>query len=320
MSLTPAPLFTDVAGAPPGGTAWWLSCDDGVRIRIGCWRPTADQGPAKGTVLLFPGRTEYIEKYGPAAADFAARGLATVAIDWRGQGLADRLIDNPRPGHVARFSDYQRDVAAVIAAVAAQDLPQPWFLLGHSMGGCIGLRALVEDIPVAAAGFTGPMWDIAMPPPLRLVAQLLTTVGPMIGLGERLMISTKPDNYVEVQPFEGNSLTTDPAMYRFMQAQIGAHPELGIGGPSLTWLREALAETAALARLPAPRPPCVTFLGTAETIVSADAIRARMSGWSNGRLEMVETARHEVMMETPEIRARVFDQLAAHFTAAANLA
>jgi len=44
----------------------------------------------KGTVLLFPGRTEYIEKYGPAAADFLARGFATVVIDWRGQGLADR--------------------------------------------------------------------------------------------------------------------------------------------------------------------------------------------------------------------------------------
>jgi len=312
MPVSPAPLYDDVAGGPPGGMARWLTCADGVRIRVGCWRP---EGAARGTVLLFPGRTEYIEKYGPAAADLAARGFATLAVDWRGQGLADRVTDDPRVGHVGRFGDYQHDVAAALEAATKLDLPRPFHLLAHSMGGCIGLRALIEGLPVESAAFSGPMWGISMPGLLRPVAYGAAYLGPLLGLGGRPMPTTGRQNYVEKQEFEGNALTTDPEMYLMMQRQLAAHPELGIGGPTLRWMHEALTETAQLARLPAPDPPCLTLLGGLESIVSTDAIRTRMAGWPKGRLEIVEGAQHEVMMEGPETRARLFDQIAGHFAA-----
>ncbi|MEM6727697.1 MAG: alpha/beta hydrolase, partial [Pseudomonadota bacterium] len=115
-----APLNNDVAEGPPGGQAFWLTTSDGVRIRLAVW-PEGE----KGTVLIFPGRTEYAEKYGRAAAEYAARGFATISIDWRGQGIAERLLPDSRIGHVIRFRDYQQDVAAVMEAVAALDLPRP---------------------------------------------------------------------------------------------------------------------------------------------------------------------------------------------------
>ena len=62
----PAPFHADLAEGPAGGHALWVNTSDGVRIRIGLW-PAGE----KGTVLLLPGRTEYIEKYGRAAADLA---------------------------------------------------------------------------------------------------------------------------------------------------------------------------------------------------------------------------------------------------------
>ena len=99
MTLSEAPLFTDVAPAPLAGTAYWTHASDGVRIRLGIFQPK----DAKGTVLLFPGRTEYVEKYAPAAGDLAQRGFATIVVDWRGQGLADRLLDDKRIGHVDLF-------------------------------------------------------------------------------------------------------------------------------------------------------------------------------------------------------------------------
>jgi len=312
MSLPSAPLYDDAAGGPPGGTAHWLTCSDGVRIRIGVWRPEAT---ARGTVLLFPGRTEYIEKYGSAAGDLAARGFATLVIDWRGQGLSDRLLEDPRVGHVDRFQDFQRDVEAALTAAPQLDLPSPFHLLAHSMGGCIGLRALYEGLPVNSSAFSAPMWGIHVPAVLRPVALGAAYVGPLLGLSARLMPTTKPENYVEVQPFEGNALTNDPEMYAMMQAQLAAHPDLGLGGPSLQWMREALTETAQLARQPAPDVPCVTFLGTRESIVSADAIRARMADWTKGQLDMVEGAQHEVMMEGRETRARIFDRIAFLFGA-----
>ena len=107
-----APLFDDVAQGPEGGTAWWISASDGVRLRVGLWNRDAKGG----TVLLFPGRTEYIEKYGRAAAHFADCGYATLVLDWRGQGLSDRLTTDAMAGHVHEFADYQRDVAAMVEA------------------------------------------------------------------------------------------------------------------------------------------------------------------------------------------------------------
>ena len=112
MSLTPAPLFTDIYPGPDTGLAHWIETSDGKRLRVAHWTVEG----AKGTVLLFPGRTEYVEKYGVIAAEFAKRGLAVMAIDWRGQGLADRMLPDRRIGYVDTFSDYQKDVAAMMRA------------------------------------------------------------------------------------------------------------------------------------------------------------------------------------------------------------
>ncbi|MGB0799264.1 MAG: alpha/beta hydrolase, partial [Planktomarina sp.] len=166
--MTSAPLHNELARGPDGGTGHWLTCADGTRIRIGVWG-----GGSKGTVLIFPGRTEYIEKYGDAAREFTQQGYTALAVDWRGQGFADRLQNDRAPGHVINFHDYQQDVAAVVDAAKSLDLPEPYFLVAHSMGGCIGLRAVMEGLPVKAAAFTGPMWGVFIAPHLRAVAGMM---------------------------------------------------------------------------------------------------------------------------------------------------
>lgn len=312
MTLSAAPLFDEIAAGPAGGRAVWVHGSDGVRIRLAHW--PADG--AKGTVFFLPGRTEYIEKYGPAAADLAARGYGMVAIDWRGQGLGDRALPDPLLGHVIDFAEFQRDIQAAIAAVRALGAPEPFFLMGHSMGGCIGLRALHDPAaPFRAAAFSAPMWGIRLSPAQRRAAHVLTRLLPLIGLGNKRAPGTSAQTYVAVNPFEDNTLTTDPEMYRFMVDQAAAHPELTLGGPTVAWLRAALRETEALAALPAPDVPMVTFLGTNERIVAADPVHARAESWPDGALEMVNGAEHEIVMETPATRAQFFDAAAALFDA-----
>lgn len=303
MDLTQAPFFTDVHPGPAGGAAHWAKTSDGIRIRVGHWPLSG----AKGTVLLFPGRTEYIEKYGTTAAEFAARRLATIAVDWRGQGLADRLLKNPLVGHVEAFSDYQKDVAAMMRAARELSLPRPYFLLAHSMGGCIGLRAAMEGLAVQAAAFTGPMWGIYVKPHLRKVANLMATVMPKIGNGHALTPGTTIEPYVLVEPFEDNMLTTDPEMYDMMRDQLIAHPELSLGGPSYIWLREAFAETRHLAGRAAPNMAAVTWVGSNERIVMSPRIHERMENWKGGRLEIVQGGEHEVLMEVEALRKPVLD-------------
>ena len=303
-----APFFNDVADGPEGATAYWLTTSDSVRIRIAVWN-----GGDKGTVLLFPGRTEYVEKYGRAAEDLRQRGYSCVAIDWRGQGLADRLVPERAVGFVGRFQDYQLDVAALNAALPSLDLPGPHYLIAHSMGGCIGLRALMDGMEARAAAFSAPMWDIQMSSLVRPAARVIGFVSRPLGFGANFTPGTKAISYVATTPFEGNDLTTDADMFKYMKSQISAYPELSLGGPSLTWLHEAMRENALLARRPSPSVPAITFLGGEESIVCPIAIQDRMRRWPNGKLVGFPNARHEVIMEEAGTRAKFFEQMTAFF-------
>jgi lysophospholipase len=313
MTFEAAPFFAAVSKGPPQGAAFWAQAVDGVRLRIGVWPLEA----ARGTVLIFPGRTEYVEKYGQIAAALGKRGFASLAIDWRGQGLADRIARDPLVGHVEDFLDYQKDVAAALAVADAQALPGPRFLIAHSMGGAIGLRALIEGLPVRAAAFSGPMWGISMAPHLKPAAWLLSQVMPRLGQGEGLPPGTKMEHHIMADGFAGNMLTRDPEQFEIMRQQLVQHPELTLGGPSYVWLREAMAETRALSRLPSPALPCLAFLGSNERIVDVAEVHRRMTDWPQGRLQIVENGEHEVLMEGPAVTEPIFDQIAALFSQAA---
>ncbi|MBO9400697.1 alpha/beta hydrolase [Shimia sp. R9_3] len=312
MSLQRAPFYHDVADGPEAD-AYWAKAEDGVRLRFAHWQREAAAGPTKGTVLLFPGRTEYVEKYGRAAADFGARGYEMIAIDWRGQGLADRLIKNPIAGYVGHFDDFQRDVAAVMAAVEALELPKPYHLVGHSMGGCIGLRAIYDGLPVKSAVFSGPMWGIHLSPTMRPTAWVTSALSKVFGFDQMISPGTSDTTYVLDQDFDGNALTKDAGMYAYMQRQMTDHPDLSLAGPSLRWVYEALMECRKLEKKASPDTPCLTFLGADEQIVDTSAIHDRMRRWPNGTLDIVPAGEHEVLMEVPESRNRIFDDCAAFF-------
>ena len=311
MQMHPAPFYHDVAEGPDNGTAHWLTTSDGVRIRLGHWRAEEE----KGTILLFPGRTEYIEKYGRTAEAFGKRGYAMLAIDWRGQGLADRLIDDRDSGYVEEFDDYQKDLAAVIEAAEVLDLPKPFYLIAHSMGGAIGLRAVMSGLPVKAAVFSAPMWGILMAALMRPTAWALSWASKKAGIGHKMAPGTKALTYVLAEPFEGNNLTHDEDMWRYMQEQMRRYPDMALGGPSMHWLHEALGDMKELAAQPAPDLPCLTFLGDQEQIVEPKAIHTRMDTWPGGELVVIEGAEHEVLMELPEIREMIHDRTAAFFDA-----
>ena len=310
----PAPYHAALADGPEDGRAVWLRTADGVRVRVVLWGADTPGRTPKGTILLFPGRTEYAEKYGRAAGEMLARGYVTVSIDWRGQGLADRLLDNHLLGHVERFRDYQHDVDALRDFVVGAGLPGPCYLLGHSMGGCIGLRALMDGLPVAAVGFTGPMWGIRMASHMRPVAWTLSTLSRATGRTGTLTPGQIDETYVLRAPFAGNALTSDEASWTWMQDHLRTVPDLALGGASLGWLNAALREMRALARLPSPDLPCVTVVGANESIVDTARIEHRMARWPRGELIRVPGAGHEIMMETAATRTLLYDRLDALFS------
>ena len=306
----PAPFHADIAKALPPAQVLWAYAEDGTRLRIALW--TA--GP-KGLVVIFPGRTEVIEKYGLVVRDLVDAGYGAAVIDWRGQGLSDRLSERPMLGDVADFGLFQDDVAAYAATIEAFAPDTPCFLLAHSMGGCIALRALITGFDVRAASFSAPMWGLPLTGATRRAVRAVTAALRLGQMDKREIPGAGIEFRLWENPFDTNELTADAETYAWMQQQVQTYPELRLGAPSLRWLVAALKETDLLAQLASPDIPCYCGLGTRELIVSADAIKTRMSIWPGSNLHLFDGALHELLMERPTIRDRFMRDTLALFEA-----
>lgn len=310
MKEPEAPFHHDlVPEAPAEGRAAWIVTSDGFRLRAMVW----PRDGARGTVFILHGRSEYIEKYAPLAADLARAGFASASLDWRGQGLSDRHPRRPMMGHVGRFADYQADLAALSEHVRALGQPEPWYLFSHSMGGAIALRALIGGFPARSAVFSAPMWGIAFAPGVRPAAWALAHAARPARADHRFVPTTGPTTYVATAPFAGNSLTRDTGMFDLMRQQVVARPELSLGGPSMGWLREALVECRALVRAGPPEVPALVALGLNERVVDPRPVHRVMQRWRQGRLMLVPEAEHELVMERAPIRRAFLEAMLDRF-------
>ncbi len=97
----------------------------GLRLRFASWQSVLRE--RRGTVCIFPGRAEFIEKYFEVVGELRRRGFAVAVLDWRGQGGSSRLTRNPLKGHINDFAEYEEDLSHFMKAVVLPDCPAPLF-------------------------------------------------------------------------------------------------------------------------------------------------------------------------------------------------
>ena len=297
---------------PPGGRAWdktlALVADDGIRLRGALWRPPGGAG-TRGHVLLLQGRAEFLEKYMIPAAELVARGFAVASLDWRGQGFSDRLTANPLKGHVGRFADYDRDLAALAAHPELASLPGPRLVLAHSMGGIVALGAAARGVLSPEAMIvTAPMFGIVMTRWQRLLARLLVPLAVALGQAERWPpLPGAAEPYV-FSGFEDNLLTGDRPAFDWMVEALRREPMLRLGMPTFGWLKAAGDEIAWLARQGPLGLPGLCLLGGEEAVVEPEAVR---SGAARLGLDLVEIpgARHELLVAAAPARRRLWEAI-----------
>jgi lysophospholipase len=300
----------DVAAAPvpERASAEWFVGADGLRLRAALFPA---RGEPRGSVVLSPGRTEPIEKYFEAAEVLAARGFVTLIHDWRGQGLAERLLADRRLGHAVGYKDFLFDYAALLSAFEAR-LPRPWIALGHSMGGCLTLLALAEgERRFSGAILSAPMLGILVGATPRSAARALASILTSIGRGGHPV----PGPAEISTPFESNIVTHDPARYARAQALIEACPDLALGSPTWGWLDFAFAATRRLARGAGTSrigiPVTVVAAGD-DKLVDNAALKVVTARLPHGRYVEIPGAFHELLQETDDVQAvfwREFDAL-----------
>lgn len=305
-----APLDLELSESPSVGKAYWLYTEDCVRLRISVWQAERED---KGTIFFLPGRTEYGEKYGRTVSDFYGLGYSSVVIDWRGQGLSERDADDPMLGHISSYDDYQKDVAAMFLGAEELDLPKPWYMVGFSMGACIGQRSLRNGLDVNACAFTGPMWDIKLSTSTKVAAWFISWVYKTFGFERSYAPKSNGTSYIGNTAFEDNVITNDPDMYEYFLRQLKVQKQHQIGGPSMGWLLETLRESHRLSKEQLPETPTLVFYGEDDTIVDTNSVDLRMGRWKNGKLIKFDGAKHDLFTEVRAVRNEVTRHIDEHF-------
>ena len=140
---------------PLGASSGFLDIRKGVRVRYASWQSALRE--RSGTVCIFPGRNEFIEKYFEVVGELRRRGFAVAVLDWRGQGGSSRLTRGAMKGHVADFSNYEEDLAHFMKGVVLPDCPAPYYALAHSMASTVSPReASVSPLKPAATKRSTP--------------------------------------------------------------------------------------------------------------------------------------------------------------------
>jgi lysophospholipase len=136
------------------------------------------------------------------------------------------------------------------------------------------------------------------------VARAYAEILAALGLGSRY-VPNGSDMALEIGPFEGNPITSDPIRYQRNAATLEAAPHLGLGSPTIAWLRAAYRSMARISSPDYPTRvvvPLLLFAAGNDRIVSTPAIEALALRLKVGTHILIPQARHEVLQETDEIR------------------
>jgi lysophospholipase len=280
-----------------------IKTPDGAELRFARWAPPAGR---KGTVCVFTGRSEAIEKYFETVRDLRDRGFAVAMIDWRGQGHSSRRLRDPRKGYVRDFSDFEVDVETFVQQVVLPDCPPPYFALAHSMGGAVMLR-------IAHAGkrwfdrmvLSAPMIDL----PRRgtsFPARALLRIMRLTGQGGRY-VPGGSDALTGSESFVHNPFTSDPVRFARNAAILEEDPTLGIGSPTVAWADTALRamHTFRGSNYPSEiRQPILMLAASNDSIVSTAAIEEFAYHLRAGSHLVIAGSKHEILQEQDRYRAQ----------------
>ncbi|MEO7680827.1 MAG: alpha/beta hydrolase [Sphingomonas sp.] len=282
---------------------------DGWEFRLFDWPAP---GTSRGSILFQGGRGDIFEKYLEAFAHWHSLGWSITSVDWRGQGGSGRVSPDPHVGDIDDFATYIRDFRAFWADWKSR-AAGPRILMGHSMGGHLVLRALIEGAADPdAAVLIAPMLGLHSPLGARLGERLARAIG---GIGNAARAAWKTNERPGTIQTRQALLTHDLDRYEDEIFWQTTQPELLLGPPSWHWLGEAFESTRlqrADPRLKTLPVPILMLVADADQLVDPAAAR-----FVAGKLPDVRIVRfgkesaHEILREADAVRDRAISEIDA---------
>lgn len=272
---------------------------DGFPLRRMTWAP---DGASRGALLFAGGRGDFIEKYLEAYAWWRGQGWTVTAFDWRGQG---RSRGDIRLGNYVTFNGLVDDLGALIADWRAASPGRAHVAVGHSMGGHLLLRTLVDKAPpLDAAVLVAPMIRVNSYPMPAWLAPQIAEMMCLAGWRDETVWKLDPA-HSRLGGVRNRNLTGSADRYADELFWWEDEPEMNIGPPSWGWLRAAYRSAAKSFRpskLAAVATPVLIVATENDRLVSDGAIREVGAALPNARIEWVNEAAHEILREADPIR------------------
>jgi lysophospholipase len=292
---------------PSGAQVTDWPAPDGWQLRALAWPAPAGRSP-RGSILFEGGRGDIFEKYLEAFDHWHGQGWTITSFDWRGQGGSGRLTPRRNCGHIDHFSQFIDDFAAFFAEWQAAT-PAPHVVIGHSMGGHLVLRAMVEGQAAPdAAVLVAPM--LGLHSPFGLGERFARILG---GVGNSARPAWKGNEKPYTTETRENLLTHDPDRYQDELWWQQHDPDLLTGAPSWRWVIEAFRSTRELRgdpRLKAMRVPVLGLLADHDGLVDGKAARKLLARLPDARIvRFGREAAHEILREVDSVRNRALGEI-----------
>lgn len=292
---------------PADATIGTWHARDGWPLRVFEW---SARGTPRGSILFQGGRGDIVEKYLEVLYHWHEAGWNIVSFDWRGQGGSGRLTPRAQVGHITDYALYIDDLRAFWNEWAART-PGPHVAMGHSMGGHLILRAMVEEaIAPRAAVLIAPMLGLHSPFGARLGAALANVLG-NVGNSARAAWKGNERPYTKVS--RQSLLTHDQDRYDdelFWQRENKA---LVTGPPSWRWVIEGFASTRRLRadpRLATMATPVLMLVAEADQLVDPKAALAHAAKLPDVRVvRFGKESAHEILRESDRVRNRAIGEI-----------
>ena len=169
------------------------------------YRHWAAEGVPQGVVLISHGLGEHSGRYDDVAQALIRQQLHVYALDHIGHGHSPG-----RRAFIKQFSELTQGVTELRAEIAEQYQDLPVILVGHSMGGLIAARVMLDaQDDYSGLILTGPALGVPTPPPWWQVA-LLRVLSALMPASKALAIDAKA---VSRDPSVVDAYTADPLVH-----------------------------------------------------------------------------------------------------------